>query len=500
MKLLKTNIAFLQIGSFLSIMLLLIMGCTEETFVEPKIYGSLSGQVLTLVDKKPLKDVLVRISPSGKSITPDEKGNFKVDSLPVGKYSIQTSADKYKSDLSSVEIEENKTTVVAVYLVADNNQNKPPLVPSVVRPLDKSTGLALSTVLGWKTSDPDKDSLRYSVILFKEGQSTSTPIVTGLHIDTLQVNNLEYATTYYWQVITSDSINTPVYSKVWSFTTKPVPDQAYFFARQVSQNYQIFSSDGKETIQITSNGGNWRPVISPNRERLAFISNINTDPHIFVSNRLGKELKRVTVVPIAGVSLMDLSFCWSPDGSELLYPNYDKLYAVKPDGTGLRIVAQAPLGKFFAGCDWTAQGNRIIARVTGSSQYDNELYLINPGTGVLTGLLTGRPGKMSNPDLSVDGKHAVFTLDVSNFQNNEGRQLDARIFILDVATGIASDVSVEKVKGTNDLDVRYSPNNAKLIFTNTSNDGFSVKNILSMGIDGLDREQILTDAEMVYWR
>lgn len=481
-------------------LLLVLMGCAEETFVEPKIYGSLKGTVLKLSDKKPLTNVLVKISPSGKSITPDADGKFSVDSLPVGKYSIQTTVEKYKTDLISIDIEEKKTAEVNILLVADNNQNKPPLIPTLVTPVDKAVGVGVSTRLQWKTSDPDKDSLRYSVVLFKEGQNTSTPIATGLHVDSLRVNNLDYATTYYWQVITSDSINAPVYSKVWSFTTVPAPDHQYFFTRKVAQNYQIFSSNGTEVLQLTNYGGNWRPVVSPNRETVAFISNINTDPHIFISNRLGKEMKRVTVVPVGGVSLMDLSFCWSPDGREILYPAYDKLYAVHPDGTGLRIVAQAPWGRFFAGCDWTEQGNKIIARVTGTSQYDNELYIVNPGTGVLSPLVTGRPGKMSNPDFSADGRQAVFTLDVANFQNNEGRQLDARVFLVDVSNGVITDISTEKVKGTNDLDARFSPNSAQIIFTNTSNDGFSTKSILTMELTGLTRTNILTDAEMVFWR
>ncbi|TDE15706.1 hypothetical protein E0F88_12450 [Dyadobacter psychrotolerans] len=476
------------------------MGCTEETFVEPKLYGSISGKVLTLADKTPLKNVLVRISPSGKSITPDSLGNFRADSLPVGKYSIQTTVDKYKTDLTSVEVEENKAAAVSVFLIPDNNQNKSPLLPTVVKPAIKATGVALSTVLAWKTSDPDKDSLRYSVILFREGQSTTVPIAMNLHADSLIVSNLEYESTYYWQVITSDSINKPVYSEVWSFKTKPVPDFAYLFTRQINQNSQIFSSNGTETIQLTTFGGNWRPVVSPNRERVAFISNINTDPHIFISNRVGGEVKKVTVLPIAGVSLMDLSFCWSPDGLELLYPNYNKLYAVHADGSGLRVVAEAPAGRFFAGCDWTSQGNKIIARVTGSSVYDNELYLISPGTGVLNRLVTGRPGKMGNPDFSVDGTKAVFTLDVSNFQNNEGRQLDSRIFIVDVASGVSSDISINKTTGNNDLDARFSPNGAKIIFTSTSNDGFSVRNIYTMDLNGVNRTEILQNAEMPYWR
>jgi TolB protein len=499
-KIISSQSIFQRISTISSFLLLVFMGCTEEIFIEPKLYGSVSGQVLTLDGKMPVENVLVRISPSGKNITPDAEGNFRVDSLPVGKYSIQTTADKYKTDLSSVEVEENKTTVVSVFLALDNNQNKAPLMPTIVKPADNAQDIPLSTVLAWKTSDADKDSLRYSVILFKEGQPTTVPMATGLHADTLVVNNLEYATTYYWQVITTDSINKPVYSEVWSFKTRPIPDHAYLFSRQVNQNYQIFSSNGTETIQLTNVGGNWRPVVSPNREKVAFISNVNTDPHIFISNRAGKELKRVTVVPIAGVALMDLSFCWSPNGLEILYPYYDKLYAVHTDGSGLRVVAEAPAGRFFAGCDWTSQGNKIIARVTGSTVYDNELYMVNPNTGVLTKLVTGRPGKMGNPDFSVDGKTAVFTLDVSNFQSIEGRQLDSRIFTVDIATGISSDISVGKARGNNDLDARFSPNGAKIIFTSTSNDGFSEKALLTMDLNGENRTEILKNAEMPYWR
>jgi TolB protein len=499
-KIFKSYIVYTRLAAVCSLLMLVLLGCTEETFVEPRLYGSVSGKVLTLAGKAPLKNVLVRISPSGKTITPDSLGNFRADSLLVGKYSIQTTVDKYKTDLTSVEVEDGKTTTVYVFLVPDNNQNKSPLVPTAVTPANRSTDVPLSTKLAWKTSDPDRDSLRYSVILFKEGQNTNVPIVTDLHVDTLMINNLEYASTYYWQVITSDSINKPVYSEVWSFKTRPVPDFPYFFTRQINQNSQIFSSNGTETIQLTTYGGNWRPIASPNREKVAFISNVNTDPHIFISNRSGGEVKKVTVVPIAGVSLMDLSFCWSPDGTELLYPNYNKLYAVRTDGTGLRVVAEAPGGRFFAGCDWTAQGNKIIARVTGSSAYDNELYLINPGNGGLSRLVSGRPGKMGNPDFSVDGTKAVFTLDVSNFQNNEGRQLDSRIFIVDVSNGVASDISTSKAAGNNDLDARFSPNGARIIFTSTSNDGFSPRNIYSMDISGNNRTELLQNAEMPYWR
>ena len=343
---------------------LLIISCAEETYVEPTRFGSIKGKVLTLKDKSVVKSVLVRINPSGKTIEPDPSGMFEVGDLPTGSYTVQTSADKYKTDLTSVQVLESQTTDMSIFLTLDKDQNKSPLLPVAVKPLNKSTGIANATTLSWKTSDADKDSLWYSVILFKEGQNTSVPVATGLRQDTLSVSNLDYESTYYWQVIATDSISNPVYSEIWSFTTRQVPDLPTIFVRLVNQSNQIFATDGKETIQLTREGSNWRPVTSPNRKKLAFVSNINTDPHIYVADFVGKNPQRATTVPIGGVSIMDLSFCWSPDGTELLYPNFDKLYAVRPDGTGLRVVAKAPAGLFFAGVDWTAQGNQIIARLT----------------------------------------------------------------------------------------------------------------------------------------
>jgi Tol biopolymer transport system component len=487
--------------TFTSIFILtLLIACAEETFIEPIRYGAVKGRVLTLKDKSIAKNVIIRINPSGKTTEPDSAGNFEVTELPIGNYSVQTSADDYKTDVVSVQILENQTTSISVFLTPDKDQNKPPIIPSSVKPLDKSTGVLNSTTLSWKSSDADKDSLWYSVILFKEGQNTSIPIATALRYDTLAVTDLDYESTYYWQVIATDSITEPVYSEVWSFQTRKIPDMPYVFSRKVNQLYQIFATDGKELIQVTDKNSNWRPIVSPNRKRLAFISNMNSEPHIFVSDMAGKNQQQVTVVPVGGVSLTELSFCWSPDGTEILYPYYEKLYAVHPDGTGLRVVATAPAGRFFAGVDWTAQGNQIIARLTGGSVYDNFIYLINAGTGALSELVTNKPGKIGNPSFSVDGKQAVLTIDVSNFQNNEGRQLNARIFLIKIATGELTDISGEKVDGTNDLDPRFSPNGSKIIFTNTSNDGFSPKNIFTNSVSGRDRSELLKDGELAYWR
>ena len=225
-------------------------------------------------------------------------------------------------------------------------------------------------------------------------------------------------------------------------------------------------------------------------------------------NMDGSNMRQVTSVPVAGLWATDLSFCWSPDGTQLLYPSNARLYAVRTDGTGLRTVSTAPTGRFFAGCDWTGQGNRIAARTT-AGFYDNEILLIPASGGAATTVLSRPNNRVGNPAFSPDGARLVLSIDLGTLQNEQGRQLDARIFLLELASGALTDLSsirtenqnqTSKPVGTNDLEPRFSPNGARVIFTNTDNTNTGTRTIQTMDIDGRNRQQTIQQGEMPYWR
>lgn len=501
----------LQYLSLFFIGLLVLWGCNEDVFVDPVQYTSVRGRVLYNANQQPARNAQVTLSPTSRVVSTDSSGNFRFDSVLVGSYTLQASKIGYVTQVATVSATADVSPLITILLNDDRSQNRPPTSPTLVAPAINSTMQSTTLTLKWKATDPNRDSLTYDVLLYKSGVSTPTSSYTGLKVDTLVVSNLEYNTTYLWQVIVKDGVNT-VNGSIWSFATGAYPDYSYVFTRRINGRYQIFASNATgNAAQFTSEGSNWRPVVSPNKQQIAYISNVNTDLHLFVMNSDGSNKRQVTTVPIAGLYQTDLSFSWSPDGTQLLYPNNDRLFAVRTDGTGLRVVSQAPSGRVFAGCDWTPQGNRIVTRTTGTSIYDNELATSQADGSDYRIVYSQKTNRVGNPVFSIDGRQLAFSADSSGFMNEQGRQLDARIYLLDLTTNRLVNLSAyqntnnqNKPAGTNDLEPRFSPNGAQIIFTNTDNTGNEARSIYTVEINrqvqGGNRKLLFSSAEMPYWR
>ena len=96
--------------------------------------------------------------------------------------------------------------------------NQKPTAPTLTAPANAATSIALNTALTWQAgSDPDGDSLTYTVLLGKTNPPTDTVSKnqSGLsYTPTGQANN----TQYYWQVIVSDG-KSDTASAIRSYTT-----------------------------------------------------------------------------------------------------------------------------------------------------------------------------------------------------------------------------------------------------------------------------------------
>ena len=478
-------------------------GCEEDPFI-PEEFGTLFGEVLMAEENIAIASVTISTNPPTSSVETDAEGRFQLENIPEGTYSLRAEKSGFLTEVTSVAVFANSDANVIIRMNSDSLENNPPSIPMNITPINGSIDNEVNVTLSWTSTDIDaEDQLSYDLLLFNSDQTEVTELLINSVDSTYELTNLDFNTNYYWQVIVYDGFNDPVFSEVWNFRTVAFPDYRFVYTKKTDSKYNIFSSDETGNfVQLTDNdGSNWRPRMNPQRNKIAYISNVDVNPQIYIMDRDGTNKQRVTNVPISGaIDQFDLDFSWSPDGSRILYPAGSKLYSILLDGTGLTEMLEAPLGITFAECDWTEQDNRIVARTVGATPYISTMILFNVDPNSWWTYFSNIPGRTGGPSFSIDGNDALYTHDISGFEAVDGRQLDAHIFIRDLGSSNAQDISIYKPNGTNDLDPRYSPDGSKIIFTNTNNDGISQKNIWIMDLDGENRTLLFEDAEMPEWK
>ena len=115
-------------------------------------------------------------------------------------------------------------------------------------------------------------------------------------------------------------------------------------------------------------------------------------------------------------------------------------------------------------------------------------------------------GALGGLNFSIDGQSLLYTHDISGNQDSDYRQLNTHIFIYNLSDDTSRDISTasSKLLGSLDLDPRFAPNEAAIIFVNTSNDMISPKNIMRVSLENgtngnLVRTNLFSNAEMPDW-
>jgi len=496
---------------FLFAMWLLLVGCTETT-VEPARYGSLNGVVLDARSNQPLANVSITTSPATSGYLTDAKGQFFIPQIPAGTVAITAQKADYTTQTANLTVSEGQTQTVSVVL-SKPSATTPPNAPTRPEPPNGATNQPTQLTLGWHPVQASKsDSLRYTVSLYESGNLNQRALLTNSRDTTVLVTGLRYATTYYWQVtVTNNSGNgSSARSPVWSFQTQALPDNRILFVRTTGTNSDIYSSNltGGNLLQLTSEATTeTAPKLSPTRDVIAYASNATGQYQLYTMNRDGSNKRRVTTLAVEGYNNSGISFCWSPDGAQLLYGHYNQLYRINRDGTGNTLVNTASVDRHFRECDWTAQnGGRIVVQVVGVNVYDAELYLLSTDGASANVLVGNLPGRLDSPSFSVDGTRVLYTRDVAGFDGVNGRQLDSHIFtqrldgsnLIDVTA--SSGTNNSKTPGTNDLNPRYSPDGFSIIFVNQVNDNITPGDVWTAEATGMNRARQFTNAALPDWR
>jgi Tol biopolymer transport system component len=463
---------------------LLLFSCNENKIDENE-FGTLNGKVVASGTNEPLENVRISTNPVSSTVFTSASGNFTIENIAVGEYSVEARKEGFLTDFEPVTINGNLSSNIVFELEVSTFNNRPPSAPELLTPADNEVIQGIEAIFTWDSTDPEGDPIEYTLEL-RNVDTSEILLFENLEDTTLTYSELTLGTQYVWQVTATDNINDPVISGVSAFEVENAPvDNRILFVRKINDNNVIFSAnDEGEEFQLTSSEVNsYRPRRNISVNKIAYLQSDGANADIFIMNRDGTEKQKVTsTIKPNGFDLNEINFDWPDDFVNIYFPRLDKLYRIQFNGGGIGEVYQTPDGSLISEVAVSDNSDMIVLKTNNLDGYDVKIYTITFAGNQTSTVLENVDGAVSGLDISVDNQRILYSYDVSGFEDPSYRRLDSRMFIYDTVAMTTTDISGDKPNGTNDLEPLFSPNEAFVMFTNTSNDGLSQKDVLTLEI------------------
>jgi TolB protein len=149
---------------------------------------------------------------------------------------------------------------------------------------------------------------------------------------------------------------------------------------------------------------NYLPAWSPDGGKLAFMSSRDGNPEIYIINRDGSGLRRLTTHPNA-----DVTPTWSPTGTQIAFTSdrtgQPQIWIVNVDGTGLQRISNNV--SYADRPTWSPAPHNEIAFTGRSSAAGYDVFVYSIESGVAKQITDG-VGSNESPAFSPTGRHFAF--------------------------------------------------------------------------------------------
>jgi dipeptidyl aminopeptidase/acylaminoacyl peptidase len=270
---------------------------------------------------------------------------------------------------------------------------------------------------------------------------------------------------------------------------RSVPSIAYQSRAQGDSRWYIYvmSSDGGERTRLVEGQSGFlsAPTWSPDGSRIAFASDVDGVPDIWVMDIDGENLVNIT-----NHDAKDHSPAWSPDGEWIAFSSvrdslYWELYLMRPDGSDVQRLTWWEDASDLSPT-WSPDGTRLAFASKRDGNW--EIYTMDrDGSNLMR--LTDHPDDDTNPAWSPDGSRIAFVSTRDGY---------AEIYVIPVGGGEAKNIS--NAPFSTEHGPTWSPDGGRIAFYSDRDGEWDIYIMASDGSDAVKLTGDNTNDQMPAWR
>ena len=240
---------------------------------------------------------------------------------------------------------------------------------------------------------------------------------------------------------------------------------AFVSDRDGDPEIYVVNAGGSGATRLTeSPGGDYAPSWSPDGTQIAFYSERDGNAEIYIMNADGSELTRLT-----NHTANDYDPSWSPDGTRIAFHTHrfheNPMVAVM-NADGSDVVQLTPIDIGGWSPSWSPDGSQIV--FNSARGIDRDIWLMSAeGTGIVN--LTNGRGDDWWPEWSPAGGQIVF---------HSERDGDFEIYVMTTAGEAVTRLTHNPAL---DYNPGWSPDGTRIVFTS---DGAGNRELCAMNADG----------------